>query len=513
VNRTIIIGTRGSELALWQAHFVKAKLEDAGHHVQIEIIKTSGDQIQHLGFDKMEGKGFFTKELEEALLLKKVDLAVHSCKDLETNQPDGLTLAAYAEEADPRDVLIVKKESAQKVKGWPVKNGALVGTSSARRKVQLLAHRPDLRICDLRGNVPTRLQKLMDSDMDAIVLAAAGVTRLAIDLTAFETYFFPAHEFVPAAAQGVLALQTRDRDDALIDIIQQIWPQHEQQRVQSERRILNKFNGGCQVPLGVRIEADRLFVSYAHDRNTAPRRISLPIQEANEDNVVSFLKEYQGGHRVFVSRNQLGSLLAQQLDALGIAWEAKSLISIAPVAKPEVMPDAEWVFFTSSNAVTATKGWFGPKTKFAALGKGTAATGQALGIVFDYIGQSSDTLEVVLNFKQMMHPTSVILPQSQIAIGHVADVLRPEVDVFELQAYQTNLKPAELDEFDVYIFTSPSNVRSFFMLNTLPAKSVSVAIGTSTLSALQSMGIPNIHLAKATHEFALADAVAEVLMR
>lgn len=513
MTRTIIIGTRGSELALWQAHFVKGKLESAGHFVEIKIIKTSGDQIQHLGFDKMEGKGFFTKELEEALLSSEVDLAVHSCKDLETNQPAGLKLAACAEEADPRDVLIVKKSSAHKVKGWPVKQGALVGTSSARRKVQLLAHRPDLNICELRGNVPTRLQKLRDNDMDAIVLAAAGVSRLNIDLSEFETYYFPTHEFVPAAAQGVLALQTREDDEELIVAIQSIWPQEQQQRVQIERRILNKFDGGCQVPLGVRLEEDRLFVSYAPARDELPRRISLTYKASIEDRVVDFLKKFNGGQRVFVSRNISGSLLERQLNALGVQWEAKSLIETIPAEKPEYIADAEWVFYTSSNAVKATQGWFKSETKFAALGKGTAATGEALGMHFNYIGQSSDTLEVALNFKHTCRPTSVILPQSQIAIGHVADILRPELDVYELRAYQTNLRPIKLDEFDVYLFTSPSNVRSFMMLNVFSDKAVAIAIGTSTLSALQEVGMINTHLAHSTHDFALADSVAEALLK
>jgi hydroxymethylbilane synthase len=512
VSVEVTIGTRGSELALWQAEFVKAKLQEAGHQVNIKIIKTKGDQIQHLGFDKMEGKGFFTKELEDSLLSKEVDLAVHSCKDLETNQPEGLTLAAYAEEADPRDVLIIKKESAFKVKGWPVKHGALVGTSSARRKVQLLAHRPDLDICDLRGNVPTRLQKLRDGNMDAIVLAAAGVTRLKIDLSEFETYFFPADEFVPAAAQGVLALQTRSGDHALIVALQEIWPQQQQQRVQTERRILNKFDGGCQVPLGVRMEENRLFVSYAPAREQLPRRISVMHESEIEDGIIDFLKNYRGGHRVFVSRDVSDTILEVQLKALGVDYTAMPLIETTPKPKPARLTESEWVFFTSANGVKSTRSWFTSGQKFAALGKATAAAGEEVGLKFDFIGTASETTDVARDFAFQCKPKSVLIPQSQMATKRVLDVLRLQgIDVFEIEAYQTNLKPLSLPDFDVYLFTSPSNVRSFALQNKVAAGTIGIAIGSTTLAAMQGMGFSEMICQRHTDIFASADALGEAL--
>ncbi|HKK38856.1 MAG TPA: hypothetical protein VJ949_05540, partial [Cryomorphaceae bacterium] len=139
---SIVIGSRGSDLALWQANHIKAKLEDLGHSVEIKIIKTQGDIIQHLSFDKMEGKGFFTKELEKELLEETIDMAVHSFKDLETNYPEGLTIGAVTDRANPRDVLLIRKENVDASEKWEVKQGALIGTSSARRKVQLRKHRP-----------------------------------------------------------------------------------------------------------------------------------------------------------------------------------------------------------------------------------------------------------------------------------------------------------------------------------------------------------------------------------
>jgi hydroxymethylbilane synthase len=157
--KKIIIGTRGSELALWQANYTKELLEEKGCEVEIKIIQTSGDKTQdwNTSFDKLEGKGFFTKELEEALLRKEIDLAVHSHKDLPTVNPEGLIIAGVSKRKDPSELLLIKKSAVDKDQKFSLKKSALVGTSSARRKSQLLAFRPDVKVTDLRGNVPTRI--------------------------------------------------------------------------------------------------------------------------------------------------------------------------------------------------------------------------------------------------------------------------------------------------------------------------------------------------------------------
>jgi hydroxymethylbilane synthase len=184
-NKKIIIGSRGSDLALWQANHVKNRLVQAGFDCSITIIKTQGDKIQHLSFDKLEGKGFFTKELEEALLDGSIDLAVHSHKDLPTTSHEKLCIAAVSEREDPSEIVLINKRAVDEKQLWNLKKNAQVGTSSARRKTQLLAYRNDLNISDLRGNVPTRIQKLRDGQYDAIMLAAAGVERLQINLDEF----------------------------------------------------------------------------------------------------------------------------------------------------------------------------------------------------------------------------------------------------------------------------------------------------------------------------------------
>ena len=171
----IIIGSRGSDLALWQAYHVKAQLEALDYQVEIKVIVTQGDAIQHLSFDKMEGKGFFTKEIEKELLEKTIDLAIHSHKDLETDPPLGLVIGAVSERASPCDLLLIAKNAFDANQRWNLKENASVGTSSARRQSLVRAYRPDTELTDLRGNVPTRIQKLRDGKYDAILLAKAGI--------------------------------------------------------------------------------------------------------------------------------------------------------------------------------------------------------------------------------------------------------------------------------------------------------------------------------------------------
>ncbi len=250
----LILGTRGSDLALWQAHHVKAQLEELGNECHIHIIKTKGDNIQHLGFDKMEGKGFFTKEIEEALLNKEIDIAVHSHKDLETEEPEKLCVAAVSPRADPRELLLIRPESVDDSLGFSFKKNAVIGTSSARRKSQVLHVRPDAELADIRGNVPTRIQKLRDGKYDAILLAKAGVDRLNLDLSGLHSIALSTNDFVPAPAQGVLAIQCRRDDITLIEILSKISDSSVKELIHIERTVLNRLQGGCQLPLGIYAE-------------------------------------------------------------------------------------------------------------------------------------------------------------------------------------------------------------------------------------------------------------------
>ena len=268
----ITIGSRGSDLALWQANHVKRQLENLGHEVEIKVIVTQGDAIQHLSFDKLEGKGFFTKEIETALLEKSIDLAVHSHKDLETNPPAGLVIAAVSEREDPSDLLLIAKSKVDTTQPWNLALDASIGTSSARRKSQILRFRNDLNISDLRGNVPTRIQKLRDGNYDAIVLAKAGVDRLQLDLSEFFVEVLNPTEFVPAPAQGVLGLQIREDDTRMVEIMQHLNHTDVAKRIGIERKVLNLLDGGCQLPLGVYCPNEKqVFVSHATSSNVAAK--------------------------------------------------------------------------------------------------------------------------------------------------------------------------------------------------------------------------------------------------
>lgn len=255
-DKHITIGSRGSKLALWQAHFFKDKLTELGYDTTIKIIKTKGDNIQNIGFSKMEGKGFFTKEIEEELLNKSIDVAVHSMKDLPTNHPEGLVLAGVSYREDPRDLLLINKDAVDSEMSWNLKKGAIVGTSSARRQAQLKDLRPDITIKDLRGNVPTRIDKLRTQGYDAILLAAAGINRLNLELDDISVVSLNPREFIPAPAQGVLAYQTREEDTAMRKIIARLNNEDVARTISVERRVLNKLDGGCQLPLGVYVEKD-----------------------------------------------------------------------------------------------------------------------------------------------------------------------------------------------------------------------------------------------------------------
>lgn len=257
-KKKVIIGSRGSDLALWQAHFMQDQLKSVGHDSEVVIIKTRGDQIQHLSFDKIEGKGFFTKEIEDQLLAGDIDVAVHSMKDLPTTSPDGLRIAATSYREDPSDTILILKDSFDAAQPLRLKKGTVVGTSSARRKAQLRDLNSDITTDDIRGNVPTRIQKLREGQFGAIVLATAGLNRLKIDLSEFEVVQMHPREFVPAPAQGVLAYQTRSEDIEMRKIIAQIGDVDVARSTNVERKVLQMMDGGCHLPLGVYCEQDQL---------------------------------------------------------------------------------------------------------------------------------------------------------------------------------------------------------------------------------------------------------------
>ncbi len=242
------IGSRGSQLALWQANHIAALLRERGHQVEIEIIHTTGDKILDVALAKVGTKGMFTKEIEEALADGRVDLAVHSLKDLPTELPSGFEIAAIPTRENPRDVFCSSKYAS--IKQLP--KNARVGTSSLRREAQLRALRPDLNILSLRGNVDTRLRKLEAGEYDAIILAAAGLNRLG--KTELVKQIIPEDVMCPAAGQGALAIEIRSGDSSTRQHIAFLDNAAARTAATCERALLNKMGGGCQVPIGALAE-------------------------------------------------------------------------------------------------------------------------------------------------------------------------------------------------------------------------------------------------------------------
>lgn len=304
LKQKIIIGSRGSELALWQANFIKKELERKHKNivVEIKIIKTKGDKILDVALSKIGDRSLFTKELEIELLNKNIDLAVHSLKDLQTEIPEGLRLSAVTKRHNVQDVLIARK------KGTTIFNlpmGATVGTGSLRRKSQLLHLRPDLNIVDLRGNVPTRINKFLKSSWDAIVLARAGVERLR--LNSHISTIIKTDAMLPAVGQGALGIETRADNKRVNNVIKSIHHDPTYKSILAERALLKALEGGCQVPIGAFAEAKQ-------------NGLYLDAIVGSLDGSLTFRKKIRGSS---ANPEKLGRTLARDLLKAG----AKSILN------------------------------------------------------------------------------------------------------------------------------------------------------------------------------------------
>lgn len=243
--KKIIIGSRGSPLALAQSDEIASQLKKLCTEIEIRIIKTKGDKITDVSLAKIGGKGLFVKELEEALLRKEIDVAVHSMKDVPTELPSGLIIGAITKRLDARDVLISKDNKLLN----ELPSGAIIGTSSLRRKVQLTHYRDDLKVIDLRGNLDTRLKKITQQTLDAIVVAAAGCIRA--NLSSKITQFLSTKIILPAAGQGSLGIEIREDDTEMKEIVANLNDRESYLTIGAERAFLKKLGGGCQIPVGV----------------------------------------------------------------------------------------------------------------------------------------------------------------------------------------------------------------------------------------------------------------------
>ncbi|GMR25114.1 MAG: hydroxymethylbilane synthase [Ignavibacteria bacterium] len=299
----IVIGSRGSKLALWQANYIKRELKRKNRNleVDIKIINTRGDKILDVALSKIGDKSLFTKELETELLKRKIDLAVHSLKDLQTEIPKGLKLAAVTKRYYVEDVLIARKKG---ITIDDLKEHAIVATGSLRRACQLLHIRPDIKIVDLRGNVPTRIDKFLESGWDAIILARAGVERL--NLKKHISSYISTEIMLPAVGQGALGIEIHKDNFFVEELLYSIHHENTYKAVLAERSLLKSLEGGCQVPIGAlaKIKANGLY---------------LDAMVGSLDGTITFRKNLRGSKK---NPELLGKSLAKDLLKAG----AKSIL-------------------------------------------------------------------------------------------------------------------------------------------------------------------------------------------
>ncbi len=522
------IGTRGSELALWQARFTQSLLEKHGISSSLTIIKTKGDITHHLSFDKIEGKGFFTKEIEEALLAGTVDLAVHSCKDMPTENTPGLMLSAYSTRVNPSDLLLIHPDAYDTTQLLSLKSNAVIATSSSRRKNQIMALRPDVTFIDIRGNVPTRIQKLRDGIAGATILAAAGIERLEANTSGL--YVIPLSPLmcIPAPAQGILAYQIRSDDIQMLAVSKVLADEQSRQIVNIERGLLHAFGGGCQVPIGIYAQPDNngihTWISYAKAATDAPiRRYSYfahttPLDIRGIISDITKSKHYS----VFISRAvQNDEYLYRILTDNSYTLQGESWIDIDAISYDiaQIQPGTI-LFFSSKNGFKYFEQQISDKQLIekcllAAINTGTAQYIRSKGYSVSFEGSDGVTQKLGTSFleflsaKNLQNP-QIVFPCAKYSLRTVQKYL-PEGMTKDIVVYNNSPKTNILKRYeDILVFTSPMNVKAYTSLHQLGKHQHIVAIGESTAKALQAIGYTDIKIAYAPTPWSLVDTIMSI---
>lgn len=524
-NSPIVLGSRGSDLALWQANYVKSQLENLGYNVKLEIIVTKGDRIQDLSFDKLEGKGFFTKEIEDALLSRKIDLAVHSLKDLPTTSPPGLTIGALSYREDPRDVLIINEKAFDCKAVYGIKPGAVVGTSSARRKSQLKALIDGVIIKDLRGNVPTRLKKCLLGQYDAILLAAAGLERLKLDLSGLKKIALSPEVFVPAPAQGVLGLQVRADDERVLHLLEKIHNSKTEETVALERDLLASFDGGCQMPLGVYCKKNDLdefevHIAKAPDSEKLPAYIKIKHRDKSGLLALAYQKAMQIKPKsvLITSEEERLFTLKRILDSWNYNSHFEKFIQ-TDLSKnaPKELPQFDWVFFPSREAVKFFLQCYPNHLKdirIGALGVGTAHALKEQGIQVEYVGESNDLTKVASSFASFLDKKrTVLFPHSEASKNTLQEAWKSseKVELVPIEIYTTKTNSGMyVPETDIAFFTSPSNVLGWIDNGGKPDQVIGIAMGDTTFSELQKHPFKQIDISFGFDQISMAASIFSV---
>lgn len=526
---SLIVGTRASQLALWQTNHVIAALQEAWPDLTcaVRTFSTTGDQILDRPLPAIGGKGLFTEALENALRAGEIDIAVHSLKDLPVADPPGLTVGAVLSRADVRDILISRTGDTLET----LPQGAVVGTSSLRRQAQLLAARPDLQVRSIRGNVETRIRKVLDGEYDAAVLAAAGVTRLGLDQQGGE--LLPLGEMLPAPGQGALAVQCRAGDEAVFAALAAVNDESARAAVTAERSFLLALGGGCAVPVAAYARAEnggwRLdglvadpagaplvrVSAYGADPLRLGQELAEQAELAGAGHILDRVKPLRG-RRIVITRSaaQAGSF-ADQLAALGAEPLLFPVITFVPRDFEEVagflraLDRYRWVVFTSANAVRFYFEVYDrlsdppPLPKVAAVGQITADLLAQRGITPDYVPEVFTGEALALGLGDLTGQR-ILLPRALAGRPEIVQILREQgADVDDVPLYETvTAVPtaeavAEIRRgIDAVTFTSPSSVRNFRKLlqeagidaDEVLARVQTVCIGPSTAAQLEEFG-------------------------
>jgi hydroxymethylbilane synthase len=538
------IGTRGSDLALWQARYVAEHLRrEPGVEVELVVLKTRGDTIDDVPLQQVEGKAFFTAEIELALLTGEVDVAVHSHKDLAGIAPEGLVVAAVPVRAAAVERLLVRREAHEPRAAFlPLRAGARVGTSAPRRRDQLVALRPDLATLDLRGNVPTRVRKLREGHYDAIVLAAAGLDRLGLDLSDLATVDLELELLTPAPAQGALAVQTRADDARVIELCRRrLHDAHAAACVVAERGVLAELGGGCNLPLGVHVapvagphppgefEAVGFFGAHhprrglparwmrrtAGDPASAARALSAALARSAPAGCGPL-----GGLRVALTGSHDGpaSPLAERLSCLGATLVLERVIEFEDVPAPlaerlSALRPGDQVALTSRRAARALAGRIVPPgVGLAAVGGGTARALESAGHFPTHVGAggSADLARELT----LAPGARVLFPCAVEARDDLERVLAARgVAVERLPVYRTRPAAGARLAEDVHarVWLSPSSVDAAADLEARLTRSAPrLGMGPTTAEAFARRALEHVPLDAAP---SLTEAVVWTLAR
>ena len=514
----VTIGTRGSDLALWQAHHVEGLLQAAGCSTEIVVLKTRGDRIDDVPLTGLEGNGFFTQEIEAALRDGRVDLAVHSHKDLPVEDPPALVIAAVPPRAAAIELLLLSPSAHEPSNSFlPVRTGARIGTSSPRRAQQLASLRPDLDVRDLRGNVPTRVRRLREGRYDAILIAAAGVDRLELDLSDLVPVRLPPELIVPAPAQGALALQARASDEDLLSLCRErLHDSVTAEAIHAERSLLAFAGGGCSLPLGAHVAehgAGWRATAFLGADHPEPGRAARWCFADGEDPASAAQAVHgklmaeastkqgplQGVRIAYAGSIDSGFDLRARLSVLGAEVIVEPVLEFEDLDAPRLaealagLREGDGLAVTSRRAAQRLAGIELPRgVLVGAVGPATEKALQTAGIPVDCV--SSGGARSLGKTLPVQRGARVLFPSAEAALPDLEQELGArDIEVERLPVYRTRARrDATLaGKVDVRLFTSPSALEACLALGGLDElrQARSLALGETTARACAQHGL------------------------